>query len=160
MPLLIRLPDLNDEGLHLEGELPAADLNLQGIDELITPGPPLRYDIEVSKMDDALLVQGMWTIRLGFHCARCLKPFERDVTEPNWACHLPLSGEDAVPVVDETVDLTSQVREDIVLALPQHPGCGDECAGLPKAGKVSMASGGTGSGLTATDWSDLDKLKL
>jgi uncharacterized metal-binding protein YceD (DUF177 family) len=160
MPLLIRLPDIKEDGLRLTGELSAAELQLEGLDELLTATEPLSYDLEASLMDGALLVQGGWAIRLCFHCARCLRPFEREIGEPNWACHMPVSGEGAVPVVDETVDLTSQVREDIVLALPQHPGCGDECAGLPKTGALTVNSGGSGVGLTATDWSELDKLKL
>ena len=161
MPLLIHLKDLTDDNaLELSGELPPAELDLGGIDPLMTAPKPLKYDLTVTMMGEALLVQGEWSIPLAFECARCLKRFEQEIADPQWACHLPLEGEEAVPISDETVDLTSAVREDIVLALPQHPGCGEGCAGMPEAFAADSKTSEPGGGLAATDWSDLDKLKL
>ena len=47
--------------------------------------------------------------------------------------HLPLEGEEAVSVVNDCVDLTPYVREDILLEFPQHPLCEPECRGLRNA---------------------------
>ena len=42
--------------LAVEGELAAAELDLEVMDELISSREPLHYDLEVSRMEDALLV--------------------------------------------------------------------------------------------------------
>jgi uncharacterized metal-binding protein YceD (DUF177 family) len=71
-----------------------------------------------------------------------------------------LNGEEAVPVHDETVDLTSPLREDIVLALPQHPVCEEGCAGLSSARLKTETESGPMPELSSGAWAELDKLKL
>jgi uncharacterized metal-binding protein YceD (DUF177 family) len=64
------------------------------------------------------------------------------------------------------VDLTPQIREDILLELPQRPLCQPDCRGLPKkaAGKVKTIAKTTGkageAGGASPDWTVLNKLKL
>ena len=65
-------------------------------------------------------------------------------------------------VVNDCVDLTPYVREDILLEFPRHPLCDPECRGLPRTsiGKARN-SGGTGqSGMGSPAWAELNKLKL
>ena len=50
-----------------------------------------------------------------------------------WIADLPLVGEEKVAVDNDCVDLTPYLREDILLAFPQHPLCEPDCRGLPKA---------------------------
>jgi uncharacterized protein len=63
-----------------------------------------------------LVVRGSLEAEFELVCVRCLEPFRFRV-------HLP----DVVfaePVADHaTIDLTDSVREDILLALPDHPHC-------------------------------------
>jgi uncharacterized metal-binding protein YceD (DUF177 family) len=75
---------------------------------------------------------------------------------------LPLEGEDKVEAQGDFVDLTPYVREDILLALPQHPLCEAECKGLPKgsAAKLKKVSGTGKFEEKPAAWSELDKLKL
>ena len=74
--------------------------------------------------------------------------------------HLPLVGEDAVPVTNDCVDLTPFLREDILLTLPQHPLCKPDCRGLSQfaAGGASGQTSQTNAGASA--WAALNKLKL
>src|SRR6184192_4185872 len=67
----------------------------------------------------------------------------------DWACHLPLQGEEAAPIVNDCVDLTPYVREDILLSFPQHPLCDRDCRGLPAAqqGKAKTGSGAGQAGV-------------
>jgi uncharacterized metal-binding protein YceD (DUF177 family) len=56
------------------------------------------------------------------------------------------------------VNLTPYIREDILLALPQHPLCEPECGGLKPP--ASLKDPGEMSEKASSAWSELDKLKL
>jgi len=145
----------------LKGELPLEDLDYGVSDEMVQPKLPLNYSLEVEKLEDAILVQGQLLIKLDCQCVRCLKPFVFEVNLPDWACHLPLSGEDAVPVLNDLVDLTPYIREDTLLGFPQHPVCKPDCGGLKIASRgKSKKSDLEEGGLPPSAWSELDKLKL
>ena len=122
---------------------------------------PLTYNLAVEKLEDAILVQGRLTLKLDCQCVRCLKSVGFVVDLEHWACHLPLSGEEAVPIVNDLVDLTPHIREDTLLGFPQHPVCKPECSGLLIASSgESKKTDPTEAGLPSSAWSELDKLKL
>lgn len=154
MPLLINLRHLENKDLDLHGDLEVEELDLNPLDELIHVGPPLEYRLAVQKVEQALLVRGSLQLKLRCECARCLKPFDYLLRLGDWTCLVPLEGEDAAPVVSDCVDLTPYLREDTVLAFPQHPLCESGCGGLaaspPKAELNSAASA----------WDELNRLKL
>ena len=162
MPLLFNLRHLEEDSLDLKGELSAADLELDTLDELVHLPSPLLYDLEVQKLDTAILARGRLELNLECECVRCLKPFRLPLKLDNWACHLPLEGEDKVSVVNDSVDLTPYLREDIVLAFPQHPLCKPDCSGLANTRKNPENSTGAvaKSESASSAWSALDKLKL
>ena len=85
------------------------------------------------------------------------RPVTRELELPDWACHLPLKGDDATPISNDLVNLTPYIREDILLALPQHPLCEPECRGLKLPASVDP---GEKSDKASSAWSELDKLKL
>jgi uncharacterized metal-binding protein YceD (DUF177 family) len=145
----------------LKGDLAVEELDYGVNDEMVRPRSPLHYSLEVEKLEDAILAQGRLMIKLDCQCVRCLKSFVFTVDLPHWACHLPLIGEDAVPVVNDSVDLTPHIREDTLLGFPQHPVCKPECGGLKIASRgKSKKSDPTEAGLPSSALSELDKLKL
>jgi uncharacterized protein len=155
--LKVNLRHLEERGLRLEGELPAAELDLGVEDELIRADQPLRYALSVELLHDALLVTGSLALPLECECSRCLKRFTTDLELADWAAHLPLAGEDKVSVDNDCVDLTPFIREDILLDFPQHPLCKPECAGLKNESARRAAAVDT----PAPDvWAQLNKLKL
>jgi uncharacterized metal-binding protein YceD (DUF177 family) len=162
MPLVVNLRYLDTHSVHLEGELPVEELDIETCDEAIRLARPLAYDLEVQKLEKGLLAQGRLRLNLECQCVRCLKSFQHHLELSRWTCHLPLQGEGRVAVVNDCVDLTPQVREDILLEFPRHPLCDRACRGLPKTsiGK----SDGTGSdgktGMDLSAWAELNKLKL
>jgi uncharacterized protein len=81
---------------------------------------------------------------------------------PNWTVHLALAGEESVPVVHDCVDLTPHLREDILLALPQHPLCSQDCAGLlgEQGPEKTSQSGRRVDDNKTSPWGELDKLDL
>jgi uncharacterized protein len=160
MPLLINIRHLEHKNLELKGELPAADLDLEQVDELIHVSRPLQYEVEAQRLENDLLVHGTLRLTLECECARCLKPFQHEIDFESWAVHLPLSGEDKIQTDGDSVDLTPYIREDILLAFPQHPLCESECGGL-KNQPVTGAKDSTGTEqVEETIWSELNKLKL
>src|SRR5678815_2322170 len=97
---------------------------------MIQVSEPLHYDLTVEKLQDALLLEGDLKIRLQCQCVRCLTPFEHVLELKDWTIHVPLEGEEATLPINDCVDLTPFVREDILLAFPQHPLCDPQCRGL------------------------------
>jgi uncharacterized protein len=163
MPVTVNLRHLVSKDVTLKGELPAAELELDDRDEVVRLTRPVEYDIEVQQMDDALLAQGKIEVLLDCLCVRCLKPLTERLELDPWTCHVPLEGEEAAPIESDSVDLTPFIREDILLAFPQHPLCDPECKGLSKsqlAEQQARLSSPTRTSNASAAWSALDKLKL
>jgi len=160
MPLVVNLRHLEAHNVRLQGELPAIELEIDPRDEVIQVVEPLHHDLEVQKLEGGLLVHGRLHLRLECECVRCLKRFPYDLDLNEYACHLPLEGEERVAVNNDCVDLTPSVREDILLEFPQHPLCDPGCSGLPKS---SIGKPGSNTGLNeagSSAWAELNKLKL
>ena len=157
MSLTVNLRHLEEHNVRLRGEMPAAELDMETGDEMVRVVRPLRYDVEVQMLEGALLVRGLLELGLECSCVRCLKSFTRPLALTTWTCHVPLEGEDKVAVVNDCVDLTPFVREDMLLEFPQHPLCKPDCGGLKtKTGKARK----TAEGSTPAAWAELDKLKF
>ncbi len=162
MNVLVNLRHLEKGPVHLAGELTAEELELEGLDELIRVEGAVHYDVTAEAMEKSILVQGQVRLDLRCECARCLKSFVQRLELKEWTCHLLLEGEEAVPVANDSVDLTPILREDILLEFPQHPLCQPECGGLPrKTTGRKEKTGGTGqTSKVLSDWAELNKLKL
>lgn len=157
MPLLFNIRHLETEELHLEGELAAKELDIEFNDEVVHPAGPLKYDLNVQQLEHEILVQGNLNLPLACECVRCLKPFKQDLDLQDWTALLPLEGEEKIVVNNDCVDLTPYLREDILLAFPQHPLCKPDCAGLPKKSFGESKKAGSTS---EERWAALNKLKL
>ena len=162
MPLAVNLRHLEAHNIELKGELPVEELDLGVQDEVIRVRQPLKYELEAQKVEDGVLVQGHLHLTVDCECVRCLKSFQYPLDLRGWACLLPLKGEESVPVVNDCVDLTPAVREDILLELPQPPLCDPECRGLQKTlvGKPKTASKSGLNEAGSSAWAELNKLKL
>ena len=154
--LSVNLRHLETHEVRLQGELPAEKLDFDLHDDMLRAEHPLRYDLRIEKLHQAILVQGRLEMALDCQCVRCLKPFQQKVELPRWALHLPLEGEDKVSVDNDCVDLTPFVREDMLLEFPRHPLCKPDCEGLKKNSPKSKAR----DEQEASAWAELNKLKL
>jgi len=161
MPLRVNLHHLADHEVVLEGELSAAELDIETLDPLVRLRPPLRHRLTVEKVEQQLLVRGELELVLDCECVRCLKSFAHVLRLADWVAYVPLAGEEATPIEADCVDLTPIVREDILLAFPQHPLCRPDCPGLATA-DLEKANTQSGEGPVAASaaWAELDKLKL
>ncbi len=162
MPAVFNIRHVEQKTLELRGELPIEELDWGPEDECVHTPDPVIYDLEVQELDNAWLVQGHVSLKLHCECVRCLKEFVQVIDFPDWACHLPRSGEDAPVIKNDLIDLTPYIREDILLAIPQHPLCEAGCPGL---GPSKAITGSKGSDVARDDtdsstWAALNKLKL
>ena len=159
MSLTVNLRHLETRNVVLRGELSLAELDLDVRDELIRVTQPVEYDIEIEKLNDAILVQGELRAELECECVRCLKKFTQTLDLENWTLHLPLEGDDAVSIDNDSVDLTPFVREDILLEFPQHPLCRPDCGGLKAKSDKSKRIVDKKEPKPSA-WTELNKLKL
>ena len=162
MSLQVNLRHLELHDLHLDGQVPVAQLDIKMPDDIIQLLHPLAYTLDVQKLEGGLLVQGSLRLVLDCKCVRCLKRFKYELNLNPWTCHLPLQGEEALPVDNDCVDLTPAVREDILLEFPQHPLCEQDCRGLRSGsgGKSKPISSLGSSEEGSPAWNELNKLKF
>jgi uncharacterized metal-binding protein YceD (DUF177 family) len=158
MPITVNLRHLERKDVHLEGEISARELEIDDVDEVVHTKTPLTYDLTVEQNGPNLLITGRLTITLSCECVRCLKPVRHPITMDPYNAFVPLEGEDAARVSNDLVDLTPYIREDILLAFPQHPVCEAECESLPLSSGKKQSSGAALGEISA--WDKLNKLKL
>lgn len=160
MSLLVHLNELEDRNAEVAGELPVAELGFGFADEAIHFTHPLKYRLVVQHLQDSLLLTGALELTLDCECVRCLTPFSHRVSLPDWACHIPLTGEDSPTPVRDSVDLTPYIREDMVLALPTHPVCRIDCPGLTGDSQKTLRAASGIPQNAVSPWDELNKLKL
>ena len=159
MPLLVNIHQLEKQPLNLRGELTVAELGWETRDEMIHVSRPLYYQLHVQRLEKSILAQGSLRQELDCVCVRCLKPFAQEVQLEHWSCLLELAGEDKTAVINDCVDLTPVLREDIFLAFPQHPVCGPQCDGLAMPQKDLKTGSSWESSSASAAWAELNKLK-
>jgi uncharacterized metal-binding protein YceD (DUF177 family) len=99
----------------VEGKAPIGFFDLPEGGE-VAEDQPLEFRLELLPDDDAVTVLGRLKASFSLECGRCLERFKLGVNLENWAHSAPV-------LKDETIDLTEQVREDILLVLPSYPRC-------------------------------------
>ncbi len=160
MPLLIHLKQLEERNELLAGEISVTELALGFEDEIVRFSKPLTYRLEAQHLEDSVLVSGELEMPIECACVRCLKPMPETIRLRNWHSHIPLAGEDSATIVRDAVDLTPYIREDMVLALPTHPVCRDDCPGLTGKTTSTRRTAAKAPEGVASPWDELNKLKL
>ena len=162
--LSFQLIDLRPEGVCLRGQISFADLDIQEEDSFSFP-EPLDYDLVLTPLGaDSALLRGHLRTRIAIVCDRCNDPGEL-VLQVDDVCH---EYEDAF---GKLLDLTPDIREDILLVFPQHFLCRDDCRGLClqcgenlNSGSCNCESANDGlpeqSEEPPNPWQLLDKLQL
>ncbi len=105
---------------------------------------PLRVDLEARMVGDGVLVRGSVETELDAACRRCLVAVPvtvRDSVDLLFEALSPeeqdeLSGEVyALPERGDQLDLSTAIREQVVLRIPDYVLCSESCRGLcPKCG--------------------------
>jgi uncharacterized protein len=150
--LVARIPE---EGFHYEGDDPGSILGLEDDKFMRNPGE-VRYELYAQRVSDELVVRGALAVDLELQCARCSEFFSTTVGVSDFLRAYP------APDGTDSVDISDDFREEILLHVPGFPVCSDECNGVcPQCG-IDLNKGScectTDEGPSA--WSALDSFNL
>jgi uncharacterized protein len=122
--LIVDIARLDEDGESFSGETDAEALDFAGTKALCTPVGGIRYGVHVERIGSELLIRGQISHLFACVCSRCAKRFELEVAENNFFANFPITE------TTEFVDLTPEMREAIILALPGYPVCREDCKGI------------------------------
>lgn len=123
----IDIKEIPPEGMHIETKEPKAlqDVSIFGIKF----NDPVYVSVFVSLTGKTLLINGKIGTKANIVCGRCLKEFEQQLINNNFTLDIDTAGQDEV-------DITDNIREEIVITLPLKPLCKKDCKGLcPSCGQ-------------------------
>ncbi len=121
--IVIETTQIGEDGITVSGE-ESGDLLDLAQDPVARADGPLRYELTVEPAGQELVVRGGIEAPLRLCCSRCAQIFSTTVRVSSflhayeWAEH------------PETLDVSSDVREDVLLEIPGFPVCRDGCQGL------------------------------
>jgi len=127
----------------------------------VTPVGGYEYEVEAGMQGDSVWAVGHVHAEFDLRCVNCLEKFRFPVDLPGFAAQKEAKG-------PEILDLTEEVREDILLALPPHPKCdwtGDVvCSGrqiaASHAPNASRDTPESAAGSSGHSWDALNQLKI
>lgn len=144
--------------MRLLGLLSPSELQLED-DAIVKYRHDVEYDLTASLVSGGVLVFGTVSTALDCTCGRCLKIFEFKVCLDK----LYHFYEDSALETEE-IDLTPDIREDIVIALPQNFICSSKCRGICQVcggdRNVTRCDCSTDKHPVNNAWDVLDKLVL
>ena len=118
--LIIDASRLDAEGEELTGEVECIDID----EEFVKPFGGVRYSLFAQAFGNELLVRGHLEQDFDLVCSRCGKDFDDIIKVDDFTQSYEISDEKS------EIDLTEDVRESIILALPSYPVCSETCPGV------------------------------
>jgi uncharacterized protein len=117
---------LDNAGIDLAGKILTADLELTVPETGLTApvfSNEAEYSLHASQVIGGVLVTGSVSVDITAQCGRCLERYTAPLTIGD-VCHF----------YEETrgdeLDISGELREDILIALPSKYLCSETCAGL------------------------------
>lgn len=152
--MIIEVPKIRPDGEWCEGDEPYSLLDLEG-ERAIRLSRPIHYKFWVQPVSDKLVVKGDLALPVELECGRCADFYSTILAVSSFLRAYDISG--AV----ETVDVTPDIREDILLQLPTFPVCRPDCKGLcPQCGHNLNRGKCSCRPPEAKRWGALDGLSL
>jgi uncharacterized protein len=106
------------------------------------PDPPLVAVLELAAVGGGLLARGTVRVTVEHVCHRCLDPIveELDVNVAQLYADPALDEDPDYELAGDEIDLEPMIRDEVLLAMPLLPVCGDDCPGtVPGAPEVEDA---------------------
>ena len=126
--LTYQVTNLPNEGITLKGSVPFAALDIDDDDRFSYP-QPLFYELKLAPLGPDVIVTGKLHAVIRCICDRCDSPGELPVATDD-VCHRYKN------VIGKVLDLTTDIREDILVVFPQSYLCCESCQGLcPSCGQ-------------------------
>ena len=108
------------EGLHDSASYDPVALDVDRVDVHVEQ--PITVSAFITKAEHELVVQAQMHCVMGLTCARCLTVFEQPLDTSAMFTY------DVVPT--DVVDISEDVRQEIILGYPMVPVCDPACKGL------------------------------
>ena len=124
--LIIDASRVDPEGDELEGEVNAVDIS----EEFVKPFGGVRYRLKVQVFGTEMLVRGHLEQDFDLVCSRCGKDFDDTIKVDDFTMSYEISEK------SPEVDLTEDIRECIILALPTYPVCAEACPGIEQKAEM------------------------
>lgn len=148
---IARLPENGDvfTGKEAPSILELADEEMARVEQ------PIHYSLSAVLVSGELIIKGRLSVEVLFRCSRCSVFFPVKVEETQFVRVIEVGLE------TQSVDLTEDIREAILLLFPAYPVCSEGCRGLcPQCGADLNKTDCDCVKPTNTRWSELDNLKL
>ncbi|MBN2163288.1 MAG: DUF177 domain-containing protein [Pontiellaceae bacterium] len=117
--LVARIPE---EGSAYTGSDPGTIMDVEN-DPLISSFGDVYYELYAQKVSGELIVRGTLSAGVEMRCARCSEFFSTTVAVSDFLRAYP------APEGTDQVDVTEDLREEILLHLPGFAVCGESCKG-------------------------------
>lgn len=118
----IQVAGIPPEGADITGKITAGELDIES-DARIDFPISFDYKFTLSMVSGGLLSRGWIELRARCRCDRCLTYFDYSTSLVDLCYFIAVE-------VNDTVDLTDPIRQDILLSFPQQFLCRRECLGL------------------------------
>ena len=153
--MIIEIAKVSPEGSHYTGEESPEILDLEN-GQGSRAREPVKYDLVARVISGQLVLQGKIEAELDIECSRCTDFFSTTVGDSSFLRAYDLADD------TETVDVTPDIREEILLRLPHFPICRDDCKGLcPQCGKdLNKGACECGPPSRGDSWRALDNLDV
>jgi uncharacterized protein len=119
----INVTELTADPKTVSGEMESEAFELEEVED-IKAVLPLRYSLTLQVLGTEFLVQGKLEADVGMDCVRCGEFYSTTLVDSSF-----LRGYEIEENTD-SIDLTPDIREAIVLCLPNFPICSESCKGL------------------------------
>ena len=149
----IETTQIGEDGYAVSGEEPGDLLDLAH-DPVARANGPIRYELAVEQAGQELVVRGQIEAPLMLRCSRCAQFFSTTARVSSFL-HAYESAEHP-----EFLDVSDDVREDLLLEIPGFPLCQAGCKGLCARCGQDLNEGACGcvpSEEGPSPWSALDK---
>jgi len=124
--LLIDVSRIAPEGERLSGEIDCIGLD----EEFVKSFGGTRYELFVQCFGTELLLRGSLEQDFDLVCSRCGEDFDDTIKVEDFTTSIDV-GENA-----REVDVTGELRESVILALPNYPVCSETCPGVERKQKA------------------------
>ncbi len=118
--LVARIPE---EGSNYEGSDPGSIMQVEK-DPLIKEFGEIGYKLYAQRVSEELVVRGTLSAEVEMRCARCSEFFSTTVAVSDFLRAYP------APKGTDSVDITEDLREDILLHVSGFALCGEDCKGI------------------------------
>lgn len=150
--MVARIPE---EGTSYNGSDPGSIMDLAN-DSFVRVESDVQYALSAQCVSEELIVRGTLSVDLGLKCIRCAEFFSTTVADSDFLRAYPASEE------IDSVDISPDMREELLLHIPTFPVCDEECRGLCAQCGANLNKGSCGckEGQQPSPWLALDNLDL